>query len=134
MVCSFCDLITRPDDLGIVDVGADTAALLDHAPVFFGHALVVPIVHVERLLVAPSELAAMIMVRTQEVARAAMLAYHADGILTVINSIISQSVPHLHIHVIPRRRGDGLRGFLWPRRRYPTDATLADHRNALGLG
>ncbi len=104
---------------------------MDRAPVFLGHALVVPTAHVEHLLVADPEVVTEVMRRSQEVAIAAMDAYRADGILTVTNTIVSQSVPHLHVHVIARRRGDGLRGFLWPRKRYSSEDELLEYRDRL---
>jgi histidine triad (HIT) family protein len=131
MSCPFCDLIAHPDDPHVVAINSDTAVLLDHAPVFLGHALVVPRTHVEHLLVAPPDLAALVMTDTQATARAMMEAYQAEGVLTLANTIMSQSVPHLHVHVIPRRRGDGLRGFLWPRQRYGSSAVLAEYRDRL---
>lgn len=115
----------------MVEVGADTSILLDHAPVFLGHALVVPTAHVEHLLVADPEVVTAVTRRSQEVAIAAMAAYQADGILTVTNTIVSQSVPHLHVHVIARHRGDGLRGFLWPRKRYSSLEELQEYRDRL---
>ncbi|MCL5052824.1 HIT family protein [Ferrimicrobium acidiphilum] len=131
MSCPFCDLINHPDDPHVIEVGAHTSVLLDRAPVFLGHALIVPTAHVEHLLVADPEVVIEVMRRSQEVAIAAMDAYRADGILTVTNTIVSQSVPHLHVHVIARHQGDGLRGFLWPRKRYSSQEELLEYRDRL---
>ncbi|MGC9155127.1 MAG: HIT family protein [Ferrimicrobium sp.] len=131
MFCPFCDLISDPHNPLVVEVAAETSVLLDHAPVFLGHALVIPTDHVEHLLVASPETVAQVAHRTQAVARASVAAFGTDGVLTVTNTVISQSVPHLHTHVIPRRHKDGLRGFLWPRQRYASDTELIDYRDRL---
>jgi histidine triad (HIT) family protein len=125
--------ISTPQGVGILESVEDDLAtvLLDHAPVFFGHALVIPNAHIDNLLVATPDLAAVLMRRTQETAKASMHAFSADGVLTVLNTIVSQSVPHLHIHVIPRHRGDGLRGFLWPRKHYDSESEIEHHRDRL---
>ncbi|WP_298208045.1 HIT family protein [Ferrimicrobium sp.] len=131
MNCPFCDLIKDPENPLVVESAAQTSVLLDHAPVFLGHALVIPTEHVEHLLVASSETVASITLTTQAVAKASIAAFGADGALTVTNTIVSQSVPHLHVHVIPRRYKDGLRGFLWPRQRYASDGELLEYRDRL---
>jgi len=96
----------------------EVIAFLDHRPVFKGHLLICPIRHVTTLLDLPEELMTPLLVNAQRVAAAMGAALGADGTFVAMNNVISQSVPHLHLHVVPRRKGDGLRGFFWPRTRY----------------
>ena len=96
-------------------------AFLDHRPLFPGHALLVPREHVETLLDAPRELLGPLAEATQRLSVAVRDAMEADGIFNAVNNVVSQSVPHLHVHVVPRRRKDGLRGFFWPRGKYASD-------------
>jgi histidine triad (HIT) family protein len=99
----------------------DVCAFLDGRPVFKGHVLVVPRVHVGTFLDAtPGQLAA-VFGAAQRVARALEAGLSADGSFLGVNTKVSQSVPHLHVHVVPRRRKDGLRGFFWPRVPYASD-------------
>jgi histidine triad (HIT) family protein len=102
-----------------------TLAFLDHRPLFPGHVLVIPRTHRETLLELPAEEVAPLFETVRRMAGAVERAMAADGTLVVINNRVSQSVPHLHVHVVPRRRKDGLRGFLWPRQRYPGDEAMA---------
>lgn len=104
----------------VIDVadGADVAAFLDARPVFKGHTLVVPRAHVETVGDLHAGLLAHLTEAGRRVAAAQRKALESDGTLFLLNDVISQSVPHVHLHVIPRRRKDGLRGFMWPRSRY----------------
>src|SRR5438093_944232 len=95
-----------------------TIAFLDHRPVFHGHTLVAPRIHIETLGDLSHELLEPYFAAVQAVARAVERGLGADGTFVAINNKISQSVPHLHAHVVPRRRKDGLRGFFWPRQKY----------------
>jgi histidine triad (HIT) family protein len=103
-------------------------AFLDHRPLFPGHCLVIPREHVETLGDLPSPLTAPLFDAAAAVARALEAGLGADGTFVAINNRVSQSVPHLHVHVVPRRRGDGLRGFFWPRGRYESPASMEDTR------
>ena len=97
----------------------DTAlAFLDHRPVFPGHTLLVPKQHYETLADLPAAAIGSYFTNAQLLARAIELALEADGTFVAINNKVSQSVPHLHTHIVPRRRKDGLRGFFWPRQPY----------------
>ena len=96
----------------------DVVAFLDHRPVFKGHVLVAPVAHVDTLLDLPTELMVPVLSMAQQVATALGAALGAQGTFVAVNNVVSQSVPHLHVHVVPRSRGDGLRGFFWPRTRY----------------
>ncbi|MGB3953794.1 MAG: HIT family protein [Brooklawnia sp.] len=107
-------------------------AFLDVRPVFPGHTLVCPIDHHETLYDLPAELYAEMLVAARRIGLAQQAALGADGTLLVNNNVVSQSVPHYHLHVIPRRRKDGLRGFLWPRTRPTVDElrTVGDQLRA----
>ena len=103
----------------------DAFAFLDHRPVFKGHTLVVPREHVVTLTDLPAPLVGPYFSEVQRVARAVVAGLGADGTFVAMNNIVSQAVPHLHVHVVPRRRKDGLRGFFWPRVKYDDDEEAA---------
>ena len=103
-------------------------AFLDHRPLFPGHCLVIPREHVDTLGDLPSPLTAPLFEAAAAVARALEAGLGADGSFVAVNNRVSQSVPHLHVHVVPRRRGDGLRGFFWPRGRYESAAAMEETR------
>jgi histidine triad (HIT) family protein len=102
------------------------AAFLDHRPVFDGHTLVIPRAHYGSLADLPEDLLAPLLAAGRRVAAAQKGALGAEGAFFALNEVVSQSVPHVHLHVVPRRAGDGLRGFLWPRHKYPSEAAAAD--------
>src|SRR6516165_2527222 len=104
---------------------ADVVAFLDIRPVFPGHVLVVPRAHVETLADLPAAEVGPFFMVVQHLSGAVERAMGAQGTFVAINNKVSQSVPHLHCHVVPRTKGDGLRGFFWPRRRYDSDAERA---------
>ena len=93
-------------------------AFLDHRPVFPGHVLVSPVEHIENLNDLDEELMGPLLALGRRMSLAQQAALGADGSFVALNNIVSQSVPHVHLHVVPRKRRDGLRGFFWPRRRY----------------
>jgi histidine triad (HIT) family protein len=103
-------------------------AFLDHRPLFPGHCLVIPREHVDTLGDLPGPLTGALFEAAAAVARALEAGLGADGSFVAINNRVSQSVPHLHVHVVPRRRGDGLRGFFWPRGRYESPAAMEEIR------
>ena len=129
--CLFCAVIagTQPAELVLDDDVA--VGFLDHRPVFKGHVLVVPRAHIVTLADLPAELVGPFFTRVQHVAAAVQAALTADGTFVAMNNVVSQSVPHLHVHVVPRRRKDGLRGFFWPRVRYADDAEMADYASRI---
>jgi histidine triad (HIT) family protein len=100
-------------------------AILDHAPLFVGHVLVMPRDHHVTLADLPADLVGPYFTRVQRVAALIPEVTGATGTFVAMNNLVSQSVPHLHTHVAPRRRGDGLKGFFWPRTRYDSDAHAA---------
>jgi histidine triad (HIT) family protein len=101
-------------------------AFLDHRPVFPGHVLVVPAEHMDTLDDLPSGLVGPYFERVQRIASAVQRAMAADGTFVAMNNTVSQSVAHLHVHVVPRRRKDGLRGFFWPRQKYADEQAMAE--------
>jgi histidine triad (HIT) family protein len=129
--CVFCDIIagTRPAHVVLSDDVA--VAFLDARPVFKGHVLVAPRVHVVTLPDLPADLVGPLFLRVQQVSAAMPAALGAQGSFDAVNNVVSQSVPHLHVHVVPRTKGDGLRGFFWPRTRYASDDEAEDYARRL---
>ncbi len=123
--CTFCRI--RDGDVAAHLVLDEEAAIgfLDARPVFPGHVLVVPRPHHPTLLDVPAAEVGPLFATVQRVAAAVTAAMEAEGTFVAVNNVVSQSVPHLHVHVVPRRRGDGLRGFFWPRQRYGGDDEMA---------
>jgi histidine triad (HIT) family protein len=117
-VCTFCDIARGSIHADRVLEDELSLAFLDHRPLFPGHCLLIPKAHYETLGDLPDELVPLFFVTTKLLARAVETAVDAHGTFVAINNRVSQSVPHLHVHVVPRRRKDGLRGFFWPRRKY----------------
>ena len=103
-----------------------TLAFLDQRPLFPGHVLLIPRDHHNTLMDLPTDLLAPLTEATQRLARAVQDAMDADGVFVAANNVVSQSVPHLHVHIVPRRRKDGLRGFFWPRQKYESDDAMRD--------
>ncbi len=116
--CLFCDVAAGLAAAEVVTSDEHTVAFLDVRPVFRGHVLVVPRAHVETLVDLPQELINPVMAQAQRIASCLVAELGAQGSFVAINNTVSQSVPHLHVHVIPRTKGDGLRGFFWPRQKY----------------
>ena len=123
--CLFCSIVAGdvPAEL-VLDTPA-VVAFLDHRPLFPGHTLVVPREHVVTLRDLPGPLRDELFARTQELAAAVQDAMGAQGSFVAMNNVVSQSVPHLHVHVVPRRPKDGLRGFFWPRQKYADEEEMA---------
>jgi len=136
MDCPFCAIARGELAASIVLRDEKVCAFLDTRPVFKGHVLVTPREHVADLLELPRELMEPLLAAVQRIARAVETGLEADGSFVAVNTKISQSVPHLHVHVVPRRKGDGLRGFFWPRTKYESDAEREEYagriRDALG--
>lgn len=118
MNCLFCAIAAGEQPGHLVLEVADFVAFLDTRPVFKGHALLVPRTHVVTLPELPAELRDGFLAQAQRLATAMVEGLGAQGSFVAMNNTVSQSVPHLHCHVVPRTKGDGLRGFFWPRTRY----------------
>jgi len=116
--CVFCQIISGDVAASIVLDRPHLVGFLDQRPVFKGHVLLVPREHVETLPDLPAEQRDGFLAAAQDLATAAKTALGAQGSFVAINNTVSQSVPHLHLHVVPRTKGDGLRGFFWPRTKY----------------
>lgn len=129
--CVFCQIIAGQARASIVLDEPEVLAFLDRRPLFHGHVLVVPREHVVTLPDLPAGLLASVMGAVQRLAAAVPAAMQAEGSFVAANNIVSQSVPHLHVHVVPRRRGDGLRGFFWPRTTYTSDAQADEVAEAI---
>jgi histidine triad (HIT) family protein len=120
--CPFCAIERGEADQGqVVLEDGRTIAFLDHRPLFPGHALLIPREHVETLVDLPDAVLPELFSNARLLARAMEEGLGAEGSFVAINNRVSQSVPHLHVHVAPRRRKDGLRGFFWPRRKYESE-------------
>jgi histidine triad (HIT) family protein len=118
MTCLFCAIVAGTEPAHVVHETAETLAFLDTRPLFPGHSLVVPKEHHETLMDLPEALVLPFFTAVQRVAGAMETAFGAAGSFVAINNRVSQSVAHLHTHVVPRNRRDGLRGFFWPRTKY----------------
>lgn len=116
--CVFCAIVNGEAEAAVVLDADDLMGFLDVRPVFPGHTLVVPRSHVATLADLPEGMAGALLLAARRVAAAQRTALGAEGTFIALNDVVSQSVPHLHLHVVPRRKGDGLRGFFWPRTRY----------------
>lgn len=129
--CPFCQIVCGDIQAAVVGEGAGWLAFLDRSPLFFGHVLVVPREHRETLLdLAPDEVAPLFEA-VQRVARAVTEGLASQGTFVAMNNKVGQSVAHLHVHVVPRTKGDGLKGFFWPRKKYPGEAEIEVVRAAI---
>jgi histidine triad (HIT) family protein len=125
--CAFCRIQAGEVPADMVLEDADFVAFLDARPVFKGHVLVVPRRHYVTLADLPVAAVGPLFERVRLVSAALPAALGAQGTFVALNNIVSQSVPHLHVHVVPRTKGDGLRGFFWPRTRYASEEEAADY-------
>jgi histidine triad (HIT) family protein len=123
--CVFDEIVAGDRPAQLVLDEADILAFLDIRPVFEGHTLVIPRRHTESIQDLDPALLGPLLEAGRRVAAAQQTGLGADGTFFALNEVVSQSVPHVHLHVVPRRRGDGLRGFFWPRTRYPDEAAAA---------
>jgi histidine triad (HIT) family protein len=118
MGCLFCDIVNGTAPAAVVLEDEDVLGFLDVRPVFKGHTLLVPRRHVDTLVDLPDDLVVPLFAAARRTAAAMTSALGAQGTFVAMNNVVSQSVAHLHVHVVPRTKGDGLRGFFWPRTRY----------------
>ncbi|HZQ28445.1 MAG TPA: HIT family protein [Acidimicrobiales bacterium] len=136
MDCAFCAIVKGDLPAAVVLDEPDVVAFLDARPVFPGHVLLVPRTHYDTLADLPVPLVEPLFEAVQRVSTAVLQAMGAQGTFVGVNNVVSQSVPHVHVHVVPRTKGDGLRGFFWPRHKYESDEAMeviaASIREALG--
>ncbi len=130
-MCSFCDIAAGRIAAAVVFEDATSLAFLDHRPLFPGHCLLIPREHHETLADLPARLIAPLFASAQLLSRSMEEALQARGSFVAINNRVSQSVPHLHVHVVPRRPKDGLRGFFWPRQSYGSETEMTSVADAL---
>jgi histidine triad (HIT) family protein len=129
--CIFCRIASGAVAAPIVFEDESSLAFLDHRPVFPGHTLLISKEHYETLADLPAAVIQPFFANTQLLARAVEAALGADGTFVAINNRVSQSVPHLHVHIVPRRKKDGLRGFFWPRRPYDNPDEIERIKNTI---
>lgn len=119
--CIFCEILHGRVPAFVVLDEPGHLAFLDIRPLFPGHVLLVPRTHLETLGDVPEEAVAPLFLAAQRLSRAVQSALGAEGTFVAMNNRVSQSVPHLHVHIVPRKKKDGLKGFFWPRTKYPSD-------------
>jgi histidine triad (HIT) family protein len=124
--CTFCKVVAGAIPANTVFEDDLSLAFLDYRPLFPGHCLLAPKDHFETLSDLPRDLVGPFFENVQLLAKAVELALEADGSFIAINNKVSQSVPHLHVHIVPRRRKDGLKGFFWPRNKYENEAQIIE--------
>ena len=124
--CLFCRIVSGELPATVVYEDDNVVAFLDHRPLFPGHTLLVPRQHVETLGELPTKLVAPYFEAAQLLSLAVESAMDAEGTFVAMNNRVSQSVPHLHVHIVPRRRKDGLKGFFWPRTKYKSDEEMEE--------
>ena len=129
--CLFCRIVSGELPATIVYEDDVSLAFLDHRPLFPGHTLLVPREHVETLGDLPAKIVAPYFEAAQVLSRAVESAMDAEGTFVAMNNRVSQSVPHLHVHVVPRRKKDGLKGFFWPRTKYKADEEMEEVRKKI---
>ena len=122
--CLFCRIVSGEVPAVVVYEDKNTLAFLDHRPLFPGHVLLVPRAHYETLGDLPAAQVEPFFKNAQLLSRAIEAAMEAEGSFVAMNNRVSQSVPHLHVHIVPRRRKDGLKGFFWPRTKYKTEEEM----------
>jgi histidine triad (HIT) family protein len=128
LACKFCEIVAGTAPAERVYEDEFSLAFLDTKPLFHGHCLLVPKQHWVTLLELPEPEIGPLFLASQRVTAAVQKAMNAQGTFVAINNIVSQSVPHLHIHIVPRTKGDGLKGFFWPRTKYADE----DHMTSVG--
>ena len=127
MDCLFCGIVDGTVPAHVVLDEPYVLGFLDTRPLFKGHVLLVPRIHVDTLPDLPAELVPVLMGAVQRVASGVVRALGSQGSFVAVNNVVSQSVPHLHVHVVPRTKGDGLRGFFWPRTKYASQEEAQEY-------
>jgi histidine triad (HIT) family protein len=128
MDCLFCRIVRGELEAAVVYEDEATVTFLDHRPLFPGHCLLIPKGHYETLTDLPEGLVAPLFANARLLAKAVEIGMGSEGSFVAINNRVSQSVPHLHVHIVPRRKKDGLRGFFWPRGKYASAEEMESAR------
>jgi histidine triad (HIT) family protein len=129
--CQFCEIVSRSQPAKYIFEDEDFIIFLDHHPLFLGHSLIIPKKHYATLADMPASLLGSFFTQVQNLSKAIQIALSADGTFVAMNNIVSQSVPHFHVHVIPRKKGDGLKGFFWPRQKYSSEEEMQQIRSSI---
>jgi histidine triad (HIT) family protein len=129
--CVFCEIAAGSVQASVVFQDEGTLALLDHRPLFPGHCLLIPRQHVDSLVDVPPSILSQLASNARLLALAMEKGLGAQGAFVALNNRVSQSVAHLHIHVVPRSKGDGLKGFFWPRQKYRSPEEMEETRDKL---
>ena len=128
--CAFCKIARSDDGLRVFE-DEHTIAFLDHRPLFPGHCLLIPRGHFATIRDLPDALLAPLFANVRMLSAAIELGMHAEGTFIATNNRVSQSVPHFHVHIVPRNKGDRLKGFFWPRRKYKSADEIGEVLRAL---
>lgn len=131
MSCLFCGIVSSEVSAAVVFDDDISIAFLDHRPLFPGHCLLLPRNHFETLSDLPPDLVGPFFKNVQLLSRAVELAVAAEGSFVAMNNRVSQSVPHLHVHIVPRRKKDGLKGFFWPRSKYGGEVEILEVQKSI---
>lgn len=129
--CTFCRIASGVLTSTLVFEDGASMAFLDHRPLFLGHCLLIPKEHIETLNDLPTHLIGSLFSNVKLLSRAVEVAMEAEGTFIAMNNRVSQSVPHLHVHIVPRRKKDGLKGFFWPRTKYKNEDELFQVQNQI---
>src|SRR4051794_5458558 len=129
--CRFCAIVAGEDRAHVVFEDEISLAFLDHRPLFPGHSLLVPRDHYETIWDLPDALIGPLFENAKALSGAIRTAMGSQGAFVAVNNVVSQSVPHLHVHLVPRNRKDGLRGFFWPRRKYDSEEHMGETAAAI---
>ncbi|MGH9968738.1 MAG: HIT family protein [Pyrinomonadaceae bacterium] len=129
--CLFCQIAAGTTSAALVFEDRLSVAFLDHRPLFPGHCLLIPRDHHETLGDLPAPLVAPFFANVQLLSQGVEQAMQAEGTFVAMNNRVSQSVPHLHVHVVPRKRKDGLKGFFWPRTKYESQEEMLRVQKAI---
>ena len=130
--CLFCEIAAHRVSAKIIFEDEISLAFLDHRPLFPGHVLLIPTAHYATLTDLPAELVGPFFVNAQKLTAVVQATMKAQGSFVAMNNTVSQSVPHLHVHIVPRTKGDGLRGFFWPRLKPGEEELVAVHETLSG--
>jgi|ERR1700738_908605 len=128
--CAFCKIARSDDGLRVFE-DEQTIAFLDHRPLFPGHCLLIPKSHLETISDLPDSVLAPLFANVRMLSAAVELGMRAEGTFIAANNRVSQSVPHFHVHIVPRKKGDGLKGFFWPRHKYKSAEEIGEVLSAL---